>query len=167
MANNPSIIALSKTMAHFPSIRPQNIALLSVGESSLCVAPHSLMAPSVRNFHIPCSAPHGIHTHTRARRSRLLPETHKCIRRDEAERPSTRTQRHLESRLGHQAVDAFPARYGVVSNKCRRPGPTVVCSNLPNLAINLTPTPTPNSHTHHTNPDPDPDPLCLLSVSRG
>ena len=31
MANNPSILAISKAMAHFPYLHPKNIAMLSLG----------------------------------------------------------------------------------------------------------------------------------------
>jgi patatin-like phospholipase/acyl hydrolase len=31
VANNPSIIAVSKAMAHFPNVNPRNIAMLSLG----------------------------------------------------------------------------------------------------------------------------------------
>ena len=31
IANNPSMIAVSKAMAHFPTLTPRNIAVLSIG----------------------------------------------------------------------------------------------------------------------------------------
>jgi patatin-like phospholipase/acyl hydrolase len=33
VANNPSIIAISKAVAHYKNVTPKNIALLSIGEA--------------------------------------------------------------------------------------------------------------------------------------
>jgi patatin-like phospholipase/acyl hydrolase len=35
VANNPSIIAVSKSMAHYPHLTPKNIAVLSIGAKVL------------------------------------------------------------------------------------------------------------------------------------
>ena len=38
VANNPSIVAVSKAMAHYPNVNPKNIAVLSLGEWVVAVA---------------------------------------------------------------------------------------------------------------------------------
>ncbi len=39
VANNPSIVAIAKAVAHFPGVTPKNIALLSIGQCPAdCVA---------------------------------------------------------------------------------------------------------------------------------
>jgi uncharacterized protein len=35
IANNPSIIAVSRVMSHYPHVTPKNIALLSVGKETM------------------------------------------------------------------------------------------------------------------------------------
>jgi patatin-like phospholipase/acyl hydrolase len=36
VANNPSIVAVSKAMAHYPHVNPTNIAVLSLGRVPFC-----------------------------------------------------------------------------------------------------------------------------------
>jgi uncharacterized protein len=35
VANNPSIVAVTKAMAHYPNVNPKNVAVLSLGMSNV------------------------------------------------------------------------------------------------------------------------------------
>lgn len=132
VANNPSIVAVSKAMAHYPHVNPKNIAVLSLGTACYVLYVQYVYCTSQRrstwNVIIPvarCSCPFLItpkHTHTRTYRRGPLPPTHAHAgltgRRAEEGEPQVHLVRvgghrqpALEGRLGHQTVDPLLAGY--------------------------------------------------------
>jgi patatin-like phospholipase/acyl hydrolase len=48
VANNPSIVAVSKAMAHYPHVNPTNIAVLSLGSVPFSTAPDFVHVSTVQ-----------------------------------------------------------------------------------------------------------------------